>query len=433
MNLTSICRGSRRTLLSLVLAGLLGAAHAQSSTPVHFAEYLSAVEQSSIDYAAQRQNVVAARAGIDLAGVRPDPQLSLGTSRELARESKPTATRPNTLGLSQTIETAGKRARRIDAAKADLRLAETGLSDYFYSLSADALNAFVSLIQARETYARKELSYKALLDVVAANETRLKAGAIGRLELSQSILEAQRYGKDVEKARADMAAAEAWLSVPLGTRFAERFAGRRPDAELADLTELPAVEMLIERASQKRSDVVMAKSALESARSKLDLTKANRWVDVDVGVSMTSTAPVENVSERSRILGLSVSVPIPLSRLQQGDIVQSSAAVTQAELGLASTLNRVKADVETAIAQYRSALKVVQTYRSTTLTENKRVLEGFRISYQKGAASLLELLNAQRTADDTYLDYLDALATYARAKAQIQISIGERPDLEAGF
>ena len=125
MNLTSIYRGSRRTLLSLVLAGLLGVAHAQSPVPLHFAEYLSAVEQSSIDYAAQRQNVVAARAGIDLAGVRPDPQLSLGTSRELARESKSTATRPNTLGLSQTIETAGKRARRIDAAKADLRLAET--------------------------------------------------------------------------------------------------------------------------------------------------------------------------------------------------------------------------------------------------------------------------------------------------------------------
>jgi cobalt-zinc-cadmium efflux system outer membrane protein len=45
----------------------------------------------------------------------------------------------------------------------------------------------------------------------------------------------------------------------------------------------------------------------------------------------------------------------------------------------------------------------------------------------------MELLNAQRTADDTYLDYLDALATYARAKAQIQISVGERPDLEADF
>lgn len=421
----------RLSLISAVLAGGVVTAHAQS--PLRFAEYLSAVEHSSIDYASQRESVVAAKAGIDLAGVRPDPFVSFGTSRELARESKPTATRPNTFGITQTIETAGKRSRRIDAARADVRLAESNLEGYFYGLSSDALDAFVSLIQAREALKRREVSYKALQEVVGANETRLKAGAIGRLELAQSILEAQRYGKEVEKARADLIAAEARLSIPLGRPFTERFAGRYPDAVLSELTELPPLETLLERASQRRADVVIAKSAIESARARLDLAKANRWVDVDVGVSMTNTAPVELVSERSRVLGVSLSVPIPISRLQQGELVQAGATQTQAELGLQSTLIRVRAEVESAVAQYRSALNVVRNYRSTTLAENTRVLEGFRISYQKGAASLLELLNAQRTADDTYLDYLDALATYARAKAQIQVSIGERPDLETGF
>lgn len=421
----------RRGVLGVLLAGLCTAV--QAGTPLGFSEYLTAVEQHNLDYAAQKENVVAARAGIDLAGVRPDPQFSLGTTRELARESKPTATRPNTIGLSQTFETAGKRARRIDAAQADLRLAESGVGAYFFALSSDAVDAFIALIHAREVLKRRETSYKALQEVVSANELRLKAGAIGRLELSQSILEAQRYGKDVEAARADLRAAEAQLSVPLGQPFTERFAGREPDAALNELTALPTLDALLDKARERRADVVTARTAVDAARARYELAQANRWVDVNVGASLTNTAPVENVSERSRALGLSVAVPIPLSRLQQGELIQARAAQTQAELGLQSSLVRVRSEVETAVARYQSALSVVREYRNRTLEENRRVLEGFRLSYQKGAASLLELLNAQRTADDTYLDYLDALASYAKAKTVIQTSIGERPDLDGGF
>lgn len=422
-----------RLRLSLILILAVWAGMAQAEAPLRFSEYLTAVEGSSPDYAAQKENVTAAQAGIDIAGVRPDPVLSVGTSREQAPESKPTATKPNTVGITQTIETAGKRGHRIKAAEADLRLAQRSLEGFRHMLAADALDAFVAVIQAREALKRQEASYAALQEVVAANEKRLQAGAIGRLELAQSILEAQRYSKDVEGARADLIAAQARLSVPLGQAFTERFPEREPAAELAELPDLPSLPELLARAEQKRDDILIAKAALESAQAKRDLTKANRWVDVDVGVSVTNTPAVSDVSERSRVLGLSLSMPIPFSRLQRGELVQAEAAQTQAQLGLRSAQAKARAEIESATAQYRSAATVLRNYRRTILSENKRVLEGFRTSYQKGAASLLELLNAQRTADDTYLAYLDALATYARAKGLLQISIGENPDLEGGL
>jgi outer membrane protein, heavy metal efflux system len=52
-----------------------------------------------------------------------------------------------------------------------------------------------------------------------------------------------------------------------------------------------------------------------------------------------------------------------------------------------------------------------------------------RTSYRKGATSLLQLLNAQRTADDVYLSYLQALADLASATVKLQLSAGMRPDL----
>lgn len=423
-----------RVLSILVLAALAGqSASALAQAPLRFIEYLSAVENSSPDLAAQREGVVSARAGIDLAGVFPDPVLSVSASRERDPASKPSATKPNTVGITQTIETAGKRGHRIRAAEADLRLAQRSLEGFRHSLASDALDAFVGAIQAREALKRQEASYLALQEVVAANEKRLKAGAIGRLELAQSILEAQRYSKDVEGARADLTAALAQLSVPLGQAYGERFPGREPEADLAELPDLPPLKELLARADERRDDILVARAGVESARAKLDLARANRWVDVDVGVSVTDTPAVPGVAERSRLLGVSLSVPIPFSRLQRGDLIQAETALTQADLGLRSAQTRARAEIEAAAARYRSAATVLRNYRSTILAENKRVLDGFRLSYQKGAASLLELLNAQRTADDTYLAYLDALATYARAKGQLQISIGENPDLEDGF
>lgn len=116
-----------RLRIHLILTVAAWTGLAQAEAPLRFSEYLSAVEASSPDYAAQKENVTAAQAGIDIAGVRPDPVLSVGTSREQAPESKPTATKPNTVGITQTIETAGKRGHRIKAAEADLRLAQRSL------------------------------------------------------------------------------------------------------------------------------------------------------------------------------------------------------------------------------------------------------------------------------------------------------------------
>lgn len=57
------------------------------------------------------------------------------------------------------------------------------------------------------------------------------------------------------------------------------------------------------------------------------------------------------------------------------------------------------------------------------------VVAGMRLSYRSGAASLLELLAAQRSADDAYVAYLQAQADAATATVQLELSIGRHPSL----
>ncbi|TXD81195.1 TolC family protein, partial [Mitsuaria sp. TWR114] len=180
-----------------------------------------------------------------------------------------------------------------------------------------------------------------------------------------------------------------------------------------------------------------ARAAVDSARAAADLVRANRWVDPSVSLSygyapqgrrgVAADGSAVDPSPRSNTVSVSVSVPIPLSRLDRGDLVQAESAVTQALLALRQTELQAQADVRATHAQYRAALENLTRYRDATLGDARRVVEGLRLSYRHGAASLLELLSAQRAADDTELAYLQARSELAAATVRLQLSLGRAP------
>jgi outer membrane protein, heavy metal efflux system len=436
---------TRRRLAALACAtALLPAARAEPP-PLAFAEYLRAVEAGNLDLLSQQQNVVSARAGVSIAGVRPDPQFTAGVvSHELRAQNKPNASTPLTAGLALTIETAGKRGARIRTAESNVRVSQTAMEAAHDQLVLGAGAAFVEACRSREVLARKQTSLRALREVVRANEIRFKAGDIGQLELRQSRVEAERFAADVGSAAADASAARINLALPLGQAFDAAYRDAplvcefAPPAQAADAdADAAALQALL----AQRRDVRAAQAVVDNARDATALARANRWVDpvVNVGVTNTPRIPAQldasgNVTNsptlaRSLALGLTVTVPIPFSRLQHGEQTQAEAALTQAQLQLGSVLLKAEADVRATQAQFRAVADNERHYREQVQPDAERVLEGARISYRKGASSLLELLNAQRTADEIALDHLQAQADLANASLRLQLNAGARPAL----
>lgn len=420
-------------------AALCIGAAAQPASKLGLREYLDAVAQRNLDLQAQRETLISAQAGVSIAGVRPDPQLSGGVaSKELSNANKPSAATATTVGIAFTLENSGKRDARLRAARSNVRLTEATLAAFKRQLDADSATAFVEACRTQATLARKETSLAAMRDVVRANETRFKAGDIGRLELSQSRVEADRFQADVVSARAERRAADLKLGAFLGEQ--EQFANRTLDCEWQGKLVLEDADALVRGAIEARDDVQQARAAVDNARDNVELARANRSADPTVNVGLTNTPriapmvdPGGNVTnspaERSLALSVTLSVPIPLSRMQHGELTQAASALTQAQLQLRATMLKAEADVRTAHAQYAATATNVQSYREHVLSDAQSVLEGTRTSYRKGAASLLELLNAQRSADEVYQAYLQALADRANATVRLQQSIGTRPEL----
>ncbi|MYN20557.1 TolC family protein [Rugamonas sp. FT107W] len=399
-------------------------------------EYAAAAAQNSLDLQMQRENVSSAQAGVSVAGVRPDPVLTAGIdSRELNAANKPNAPTATTVGVALTIETAGKRGQRIRAAQAVVKVGEATLDGGRRQLYADAVAAYTESCRARQALVRQEATLRALDDIVKANSVRRKVGDIGGLELSQSQVERDRFEADVVSARAQVLAAAESLSIPLGRRYSEVFGSAELACDAPAAAGLDDVEQLARQAQDGRDDIRIARAALDAARASADLAQANRWVDPVVNVSLKNTPSVHALTDaggtvtnsptqRSLSLGLTVSVPIPLSRTQRGEVLQAQSAVTQATLALRSAELKAQIDVRRLYAQFRAAQANEQRYRESVLMQSDKVVEGMRLSYKKGAASLLELLTAQRSADEVYQAYLQAKADLATATVQLQLAAG---------
>lgn len=424
----------------MLAASVMPSAFAQSTvqSSLHFQAYLDAVDAHSLELAAQRTSIVAAEAGVGIAGIRPDPEFSYSASRDTVHAISP---RPVSRGpaISMVIETGGKRAARIKAAQSNVTLTTANVAGFREQLYRDAADAFAEACRTREVLVRKEHTLQALSEIVRINEVRRKAGDVGGIELLQSRVERDQFQADVTLARSDAAAARLALAVPLGRRLDEQFGVAKLECSFTPFARGNDIETLVPAALQERKDVLIARATLENARDQASLTRANRSVDptVSLGVSSTRGYPAgfdqggnaTEASSRSNVMTLSISIPLPFSRLNRGDIVQAEASVTQAMLGLNQAELKAESDVRAAHQRFLAARENVERYRNGVLSNAQRMLDGIRLSYRNGAASLLELLAAQRSADDAYLAYLQSESDLATATVQLQLAVGQQPAL----
>ena len=424
------------TRFNLILAGWL-ISPAIIAAPLTFDSYLSAVETHSLELKAQNESIGSAKAGIGIAGLRPDPEFTLGAARDTvhALPHRPVTWTP---ALSMAIETGGKRAARIKAAQSNVALAEETVAGFKSELYGTAAAAFTEACRTREVVARKELTMAALSKVVAANGVRLKAGDVGGIELLQSRVERDQFEAELAQARSEADSAMLALSPPLGRQVDSLFPQAQLSCDFAAFADQEA-SVLVPQALNARSDVRIARATLENLRDGAALVRANRSVDptVTLGLSaargyrdgVDANGDIVDGAPRSRALSVSLAIPIPLSRRDHGDVVQAEAGVTQAMLALRQAELAAETQVRTAQRQWRSAQERLARYRDGVLLDAQKVVDGMRLSYFSGNASLLEWLAAQRSADEAYQGYLQARADAAIASTQLQLAIGQRPRL----
>jgi cobalt-zinc-cadmium efflux system outer membrane protein len=191
-----------------------------------------------------------------------------------------------------------------------------------------------------------------------------------------------------------------------------------PADSLDQLIAMPVTATNELKPEAARPDVIAAEANLRSSTANLKLQKAMRIPDPTILVGAEHNPPGGGPPVDTFNVG--VSFPLPLWNRNGGNIKAAAAAHDQAEIALEKAEAQVMADIANAESEYNEASQRWQRYRHQTVPKSAKVRESVAFAYEKGDASLVDLLEAERTDNDVRLAAAQAQADTASATADLK-------------
>jgi cobalt-zinc-cadmium efflux system outer membrane protein len=387
----------------------------------------------------RNRDLITARRAVDAAGAqriiaaaRPNPTLSLNSS---SISSNP-GTGPGPLNqkhidtilrIDQPFERGNKRELRMDAAEGLERAARGDSLDVLRTQLAQLRGAYFDLKQAEEKLAVLTETAQLFSRTLAAAQLRLKAGDLAAADVAKVQVDHERAQNDARAAQADLARARIALAYLIGEeRAAEELRASDP-WPVTERADPAAVERALAQAFETRPDVLAAKSRVAAAEKLRDLAKSQQTRDITLGAQyerFPGNFPSESI-------GFGISLPLFTGYDFSGDIQRAEVDRYSA----LDALDRARAiagnDIRRAASDLTATAERLERYDSTLLDAAQRTARAVEFAFQRGATSVLEVLDARRTLRAVQLEALAARTEYAKALAAWRASQSTAEELEA--
>jgi cobalt-zinc-cadmium efflux system outer membrane protein len=321
------------------------------------------------------------------------------------------------IGLSYLIERGKKRQHRLQAAKDITAQTKSLVADNERTLTFSVASSFVNVQLAESTLELAQKDLKGFQETVDLSELRYQKGAISEDDYLKIKLQLLQFETDYQQAQ---------LARVQGLSDLRQFLGYESvsaDYDVAGEFDYQPLKGNVEdfqaKALQNRSDLRAAQQGVIAARSQYELQRAIGKPDVTVQANYSHV----NGINAATFYG---SIPIPIFNRNQGEIARTRIAITQSQEIEKATSGQALTDVHDAYAGLRESEHVVQLYRSGYLDVAQKDRDISEYAYKRGAASLLDFLDAERSYRATQLAYRQAMAAYLLALEQLREAVGRR-------
>jgi len=360
------------------------------------------------------------RANETTAYLRPNPNLTLAADQINPFPGGPPH---STFGFLLPVanvnylhEREHKRELRLESAQKETGIVVSGQADLERTLIFDLRMAFVQTLQEKAVLdlAKENLTYyDHLLDV---NRDRYQSGAIAQVDLDRLELQRVQYESDLQTAEVNLRTAKIQLLALLNDRT---------PVEQFDVTGLFDLSNQITPLDDVRQTALDTRPDLKAALQSIDKAKT----DHRLAVSMGSTDPTFGFDAGrnppiDQYIGFSISIPLRVFDRNQGEKLRTQLDIDRNEKLMEATRAQVFSDVDSAYASVTSAVILLQPYKDRYLKQATRVRDTIEFSYESGAASLLDFLNAQADYRSVQVNYLNLVAAYLDAANQLNLAVG---------
>ncbi|HEV2397140.1 MAG TPA: TolC family protein [Candidatus Sulfotelmatobacter sp.] len=410
--------------LLLMVSLLANTAHAQQNRYT-WQQIRDMFESSNPTLLASKLSVEELRAQEITAHLRPNPDFTLSADGTQIAPSRgvwqPFAGTFVSPGLSYLFERRNKRGLRFESAKEGTAIGIAQQSDTERSLLFNLRAAFVGILQAKAVLRLAQDNLDYYDKILKISQDRFSTGDIAKIDLDRLQLQRLQYESDLQTALVNLRTTKINLLALLNDR--------RPvdtlDVEgLFDFQEdIRSQDEYRKDALDARPDLRAALLSVTQAETNYKLAEADGSTDPTVGIWFTHNGSFNN-PDALNTLGASISIPLRIFDKNQGEKLRTKIEIGRSEKLRQGVETQVYSDVDSAYALLVSDINLLKPYKRQYLQQAVQVRDTIFFSYQHGAASLLDFLNAESEYRTVQLSYVNLVGAFLTAAAQMNLSVG---------
>ena len=387
-----------RGIIAAIFPAVLGAQAVDSSRAptrcVTLAEAIRLALSRNIDVRAAQTASDSARAERRIAAAFPNPVV---------------AGAPNTpyqYSVSLPLDMTAQRTFRGRVAALGASAADFDRSDIERQTTLAVARSFFDALLADERYHVAVQRRDALAQILRADSARYRAGDIAERNLTRGEIELARADGDIARAQLDVRLSRSALQGVVGLTPTDSTITPMGSLDYRAL-ELPA-DSLIVVARVRRPDLRSARERVEQSDASRRLAESLLIPTPVLSVARQFAAPFGTGSYYS----LGFAFELPSLNLYGGQRERAAAGAQAARLSELRTKTQIEREVAQAIADFRVERSLVERYQAGLLAKITDDVAAAQYAYSRGAASLLEVLDAVQTERDVRTEYMTALHDY---------------------
>jgi cobalt-zinc-cadmium efflux system outer membrane protein len=314
-----------------------------------------------------------------------------------------------------------KRELRLQSAKEGTQITASQHEDLERNLLFTLRSMFVQTLEAKAVLdlARADLDYyDKIIDISRA---RFKVGDIAQIDLDRIELLRVQYEAEIETATVNLRTAKFELLQLLNERTPVDKFDVTGTFDWSDA--LRPLEDYHQIALDNRPDLRAAIETIQQSDTNHKLAVSNGSTDPTYSAWATYNPSFNNPNDKET-LGLSVSIPLRIFDRNQGEKKRTLLDIDRSRSAKDAAQAQVFDDVDSTYEQLRSNIALLKPYKEKYRDQATRVRDTVTFSYEHGAASLMDFLNAQSDYRVVQLAYVQLIGSYLTFVGQMNMALG---------
>ncbi len=357
------------------------------------------------------------------AGAYPNPTVGGAGGHGMLRDTSRGGIGPNldpdslmeyNVTFGQPVEWPSLRTARQRVADLGLATASVGMQETRLNLASQVKVAFYDLLLAQQGADLAKQNLDTVEGVARIVKARVKSGEAPQFESIKAEVEVLKARQQLARAdnlvRINRVAVDTLTGGALGPAYLVHGEFRMLPRDLQ-------IDGLMARMIEQHPTIQRLLKSVEQSDWKIEFERQARVPTVTVNGGFWREMG------REAFQG-GLSVPMPLWYRRQGEIASSLGAKRREEAELLRTRNELGRAVYQHYQDVRTTAELIDVFDKGLLKQAQEALRLAQFSFQQGASSLLEVLDAQRVQRQTLLDYSLARHDLSVSLARLEQAVG---------